>query len=179
MLAGTAMNQPARQLSRYGWQPADPPGRPVLFINPRSGAGKAARTGLAERAREAGIESVILAPGQDLAALARDAVTGGADALGMAGGDGSLAVVAAVAAAGGILFVCIPAGTRNHFALDVGPVHGYRLDARQVHGGPAGRGPIQENDLAASPASQRKLRRQSDRSAMEVSCESDLGHQNR
>jgi Thiamine pyrophosphate enzyme, C-terminal TPP binding domain/Diacylglycerol kinase catalytic domain len=120
MLAGTAMNQPARQLSRYGWQPADPPGRPVLFINPRSGDGKAARTGLAERAREAGIESVILAPGQDLAALARDAVTGGADALGMAGGDGSLAVVAAVAAAGGIPFVCIPAGTRNHFALDVG-----------------------------------------------------------
>ena len=84
------MNQPARQLSRYGWQPADPPGRPVLFINPRSGDGKAARTGLAERAREAGIESVILAPGQDLAALARDAVTGGADALGMAGGDGSI-----------------------------------------------------------------------------------------
>ena len=44
----------------------------------------------------------------------------GADALGMAGGDGSLAVVAAVAAAHGIPFVCVPAGTRNHFALDVG-----------------------------------------------------------
>ena len=38
----------------------------------------------------------------------------------MAGGDGSLAVVAAVAAAHGIPFVCVPAGTRNHFALDVG-----------------------------------------------------------
>jgi hypothetical protein len=25
------MNQPARQLSRYGWRPADPPRRPVLF----------------------------------------------------------------------------------------------------------------------------------------------------
>ena len=44
----------------------------------------------------------------------------GADALGMAGGDGSLAVVAAAAAAQGVPFVCVPAGTRNHFALDVG-----------------------------------------------------------
>jgi len=114
------MNQPATQLSRYGWRPADPPRRPVLFINPRSGDGKAERAGLAEQAREKGIEVVILAPGQDLAALAGEAVTGGADLLGMAGGDGSLAVVAAVAAAHGIPFVCVPAGTRNHFALDVG-----------------------------------------------------------
>jgi diacylglycerol kinase family enzyme len=114
------MNQPAQQLSRYGWRPADPPRRPVLFINPRSGDGKAARAGLAERAREAGIEAVILAAGQDLAALAGEAAAAGADALGMAGGDGSLAVVAAVAAAHGIPFVCVPTGTRNHFALDVG-----------------------------------------------------------
>jgi diacylglycerol kinase family enzyme len=91
-----------------------------LFINLRSGDGKAARAGLAERAREAGIEAVILDPGQDLAALADEAVAGGADVLGMAGGDGSLGVVAAVAAAHGIPFVCVPAGTRNHFALDVG-----------------------------------------------------------
>jgi diacylglycerol kinase family enzyme len=120
MFPRTAMNQQARQLSRYGWRPADPPGRPVLFINPRSGDGKAARAGLAERARDAGIEAVVLDPGQDLAALAGEAVAAGADALGMAGGDGSLAVVAAVAAAHGIPFVCVPAGTRNHFALDVG-----------------------------------------------------------
>ena len=114
------MNPSQRQLSRYGWRPADPPRRPVLFINPRSGDGKAARAGLAERARDKGIETVILAPGQDLAALAGEAAAAGADALGMAGGDGSLAVVAAVAAAHGIPFVCVPAGTRNHFALDVG-----------------------------------------------------------
>ncbi len=92
----------------------------MLFINPRSGDGKAARAGLAERARQEGIEAVILAPGQDLAVLAGDAAAAGADALGMAGGDGSLAVVAAAAAAHGIPFVCVPAGTRNHFALDVG-----------------------------------------------------------
>ncbi len=67
-----------------------------------------------------GIEIIVLAPGQSLAALARVAAADGADALGMAGGDGSLAVVAAVAAAQDIPFVCVPAGTRNHFALDVG-----------------------------------------------------------
>jgi hypothetical protein len=77
------------ELSRYGWRPADPPRRPVLFINPRSGDGKAAHAGLAERPREKGIEPVILAPGQDLAALAGEAVAAGADALGMADGDGS------------------------------------------------------------------------------------------
>ena len=120
MLSAPAMNQSRRELSQYGWRPADPARRPVLFVNPRSGDGKAARTGLADRARETGIETVILVPGQDLDALAREAVAAGADALGMAGGDGSLAVVAAVAAAHGIPFVCVPAGTRNHFALDVG-----------------------------------------------------------
>ena len=120
MLPTPAMNPSRPQLSRYGWRPVDPPRRPVLFVNPRSGDGKAAHAGVAERARAKGIEAVILAPGQDLAALAREAVTAGADALGMAGGDGSLAVVAAAAAAHGIPFVCVPAGTRNHFALDVG-----------------------------------------------------------
>ena len=114
------MNPSERRLSRYGWRPADPPSRPVLFINPGSGDGKAARAGLAGRAREKGIEAVILGQGQDLAALASEAAAAGADALGMAGGDGSLAVVAAVAAARQIPFVCVPAGTRNHFALDVG-----------------------------------------------------------
>jgi len=54
------MNRPARRLSRYGWQPAYPPRRPVLAINPRSGDGKAARAGLAQRARGMGIEAVIL-----------------------------------------------------------------------------------------------------------------------
>ena len=114
------MNPSEHRLSRYGWRPADPPRRPVLFINPRSGDGNATRAGLAERAREKAIETMTLAPGQDLAALAGEAAAAGADVLGMAGGDGSLAVVAAVAAAHQIPFVCVPAGTRNHFALDVG-----------------------------------------------------------
>jgi diacylglycerol kinase family enzyme len=92
----------------------------VLFVNPRSGDGKAARAGVAERARAKRVEAVVLEAGQDLAALAGEAAAAGADALGMAGGDGSLAVVAAAAAAYGIPFVCVPAGTRNHLALDVG-----------------------------------------------------------
>jgi diacylglycerol kinase family enzyme len=38
----------------------------------------------------------------------------------MAGGDGSQALVADIAVQHGIPFVCISAGTRNHFALDLG-----------------------------------------------------------
>jgi diacylglycerol kinase family enzyme len=91
-----------------------------LFVNPRSGGGKAARAGLAERARELGIDVIVLRPDDDLAALVDDAVARGADALGAAGGDGSLAVVAAAALAHDLPFVCVPAGTRNHFALDAG-----------------------------------------------------------
>ena len=98
----------------------DPPRRPVLFLNPRSGGGKATRAGLAERARELGVAVIVLRPDDDLAALVGDAVARGADALGAAGGDGSLAVVAAAALTHDLPFVCVPAGTRNHFALDVG-----------------------------------------------------------
>jgi diacylglycerol kinase family enzyme len=100
--------------------PAPPPENPVLFVNPRSGDGKAARVGLAAAAQERGIRVVELERGDDLGALARTAVADGADALAMAGGDGSQAVVAAVAADAGLPFACIPSGTRNHFALDLG-----------------------------------------------------------
>src|SRR5690349_8173651 len=102
------------------WTPAPPARRPVLFVNPRSGGGTAARVGLVERARERGSDVVVLASEQDLATPVRDAVENGADALGMAGGDGSLALVAAAAAASSLAFVPVPAGTRNHFARDVG-----------------------------------------------------------
>ena len=115
-------------LTRLGWRLVDPPRRPVLFVNPRSGDGTASRLGLAERARDLGVEAVVLAAGEDLAGAVSAAVEGGADALGMAGGDGSLAVVAAAAAAHGLPFVCVPAGTRNHFALDLG------VDRRDVLG---------------------------------------------
>jgi diacylglycerol kinase family enzyme len=93
---------------------------PVLLINPRSGDGKAERVGLVSAARDRGIRPELLTPGADLAGLATDAVREGADALGMAGGDGSQALVAAVAARLDVPLVCVPSGTRNHFALDLG-----------------------------------------------------------
>ena len=107
-------------MSHPGWQAANPPQRPVLFLNPNSGDGRAARAGLGERARELGIEVISMHPDDSLAMLVDEALARGPDALGVAGGDGSLAVVASAALARGIPFVCVPAGTRNHFALDVG-----------------------------------------------------------
>ena len=99
---------------------ASAPHRPVLFFNPRSGGGKAEKFALAKEARERGIEPVELKPGEDLETLVREAVAGGADALAMAGGDGSQAIVAAIAAELDLPYACVPAGTRNHFALDLG-----------------------------------------------------------
>ena len=92
----------------------------VLIMNLKSGGGKAERFHLLDQCRERGIEPIVLTPGTDLLKLAEDAVTGGADVIGMAGGDGSQALVASVASRYGIPHVVIPAGTRNHFALDLG-----------------------------------------------------------
>ncbi len=97
-----------------------PPQRPVLLCNPWSGGGKVEKFGLVELAQDLGVETVLLDRGHDLRRLAEDAVARGADCLGMAGGDGSQALVASVATAAGIPFVCVSAGTRNHFALDLG-----------------------------------------------------------
>ncbi len=99
---------------------ASAPRQPVLVYNPKSGGGKAERFALVQEAGRRGIEAVELRRGDDLEALVRAAVARGADGLAMAGGDGSQAVVAAVAAELGLPYACIPAGTRNHFALDLG-----------------------------------------------------------
>jgi diacylglycerol kinase family enzyme len=99
---------------------AQRPQHPVLFFNPLSGGGKAERFHLENEARRRGIEPIQLHRGDDLEQLVRDAVFDGADGLAMAGGDGSQAVVAMVAAELGLPYACIPAGTRNHFALDLG-----------------------------------------------------------
>jgi diacylglycerol kinase family enzyme len=97
-----------------------PATRPVLLMNPKSGGGKVERFGLVEEARRRGIEPVVLAPGDDLLQLAERAVARGADVVGMAGGDGSQALVASVAIRHDVGFVCVPAGTRNHLAMDLG-----------------------------------------------------------
>ena len=112
--------------ARVAFQPhvhlpaADPPLRPVLFVNPWSGGGKAAKVGLAAEASARGIRTVELRRGDDLEQLVRDAVAAGADGLAAAGGDGTQAIVATAAAEHGLPYACIPAGTRNHFALDLG-----------------------------------------------------------
>jgi diacylglycerol kinase family enzyme len=97
-----------------------PPAHPVLIINPRSGGGKAERLDLVRECRARGIEPLAFQPGGDLQAIAMAAIASGADAIGVAGGDGSQAVVAEIASAHGISYVCVPAGTRNHFANDLG-----------------------------------------------------------
>jgi len=101
--------------------PATPrPVRPIIIWNPRSGGGKAARVHLDEEARARGIEPLELTPASDLQRIVDEALDRGADAIAVAGGDGSQATVARIAAERGVPFACIPAGTRNHFALDLG-----------------------------------------------------------
>jgi diacylglycerol kinase family enzyme len=100
--------------------PVPPARHGVLVVNPRSGNGKAARVGLAGEAARRGVRTVTLRPGDDLRDLVERMIDAGADVVGMAGGDGSQAVVAAVASERDVAHVCVPAGTRNHFALDLG-----------------------------------------------------------
>src|SRR6516225_4159581 len=99
-----------------------PPTRAFVIMNPRSGGGKVAKFGLKDKAEALGAEVALLeGPGQvDVAALARKAVAAGADLLGVAGGDGTQALVAGIAAEHDLPFLVISAGTRNHFAMDLG-----------------------------------------------------------
>jgi diacylglycerol kinase family enzyme len=90
---------------------------PFLLINPRSGKGSPTAEELAAEAQAVGVETHVLKEGEDPAALARAST---AEILGIAGGDGSLAPVAEVALERDASFVCIPFGTRNHFARDLG-----------------------------------------------------------
>ncbi|MFJ2257558.1 diacylglycerol/lipid kinase family protein [Streptomyces sp. NPDC087844] len=98
------------------------PTSPFLIMNPRSGGGKVERFGLKEKAEKLGARVHLLDPDrqEDVTELARRAVADGADLLGVAGGDGTQALVAAVAAEHGIPFLVVCAGTRNHFAMDLG-----------------------------------------------------------
>jgi diacylglycerol kinase family enzyme len=94
--------------------------RGVLVMNPRSGGGKVAHHHLVEECVRRGIQPLLLGPGKDLVALVKGAIDSGADVIGMAGGDGSMAAVAGIAAERGIPMVAVPAGTRNHLAGDLG-----------------------------------------------------------
>jgi diacylglycerol kinase family enzyme len=87
-----------------------------LVINPRSGKGGPDTYELRAEAERRGIDTHVLREGDDPAALARDAEP----PVGIAGGDGSLALVAEVALERDVPFVVVPYGTRNHFARDLG-----------------------------------------------------------
>jgi len=104
-------------------RPAQPPARhPYLIMNPKSGGGKVQKFDLKRRAEDLGAEVFLVGGPEpvDVAEVARKAVEGGADLLGVAGGDGTQALVAGVAAEHDLPFIVISAGTRNHFALDLG-----------------------------------------------------------
>ncbi len=103
--------------------PAQPPARhPYLIMNPKSGGGKVEKFDLKSRAEDLGAEVFLIGGPErvDVGEVARQAVARGADLLGVAGGDGTQALVAGIAAEHGMPFVVISAGTRNHFALDLG-----------------------------------------------------------
>jgi diacylglycerol kinase family enzyme len=104
-------------------RPAEPPARhPYLIMNPKSGGGKVEKFDLKRKAEALGAEVFLIDGSEpvDVAKVAREAVAQGADLLGVAGGDGTQALVAGIAAQHGLPFVVISAGTRNHFALDLG-----------------------------------------------------------
>jgi diacylglycerol kinase family enzyme len=109
--------------ARMPEHPAEPPAQhPYVIMNPKSGGGKVERFDLKRKAEDLGAEVFLIGGPEpvDVAKVARDAVARGADLLSVAGGDGTQALVAGVAAEHGIPFVVISAGTRNHFALDLG-----------------------------------------------------------
>jgi diacylglycerol kinase family enzyme len=120
--AGRRALRPAAADQGRPFREVPPPKSAFLIMNPKSGGGKVGKFGLKEKAEALGAEVVLLeGPGQvDVAALARRAVAGGADLLGVAGGDGTQALVAGIAAEHDLPFLVISAGTRNHFALDLG-----------------------------------------------------------
>jgi diacylglycerol kinase family enzyme len=117
-LATTAAHPPERTAEHQ----ATPASRPYLVMNPRSGGGKVRRFDLDAKARSQGATVCLLEGSEhiDVAEVARQAVGAGADLLGVAGGDGTQALVAGVAAEHAVPFLVISAGTRNHFAMDLG-----------------------------------------------------------
>ena len=125
-----------------------------LIVNPRSGAGSPSAGGAPRRrARARHRRASSSRTGDDLPEVARRA---NADVLGMAGGDGSLAAVADVAIEQDIPFVCIPFGTRNHFARDIGldrddpigALAAFDGEERRIDVGRVGEPPLPEQRLA-------------------------------
>ena len=121
-----------------------------LIVNPSAGGAAGHLDGLTKTACERGIRAHVLKPGEDARLAAIAAVKGGSEVLGVAGGDGSVSAVAAVAAEHGAALVIVPMGTLNHFARDLGldlarPLraldaldagHEQRVDVGRINGRP-------------------------------------------
>jgi diacylglycerol kinase family enzyme len=124
LLAVVAEAMAAHAVHRRPYRPPErrtpPPSKPFFLMNPKSGGGKVGEFGLDDIVRSKGGEVVMLDRSVDVVATLEEAVARGADLLGAAGGDGTQALVAQVAAAHDVPVLVIPAGTRNHFALDLG-----------------------------------------------------------
>jgi diacylglycerol kinase family enzyme len=91
--------------------------RRYLLVNPRSGSVRPTADELTAEAVARGIDVHVVVPGDDAAELAARAEL---DVLGVAGGDGTVSSVAAIAVERELPFAVVPFGTRNHFARDVG-----------------------------------------------------------
>ena len=141
-------------------QAGETPGTPVekakngvLFMNLKSGGGKAERFHLVDECRARGIEPVVLEGGQDWVAIIRETAPKH-DVVGMAGGDGSQALVGSIAAELGLPMVVVPAGTRNHLALDLG------LDRDDVVGALDAYGDAVERPMDLADVNGKRVRQQ-------------------
>ena len=120
-----------------------PPVRALLLINPRAGTESPTPEELRDEALARGIDAHVLEEGEDIVELAGRADV---EVLGAAGGDGTVASVAAVAIERDLPFVVVPYGTRNHFARDLGldrddplaALAGFEGEERRVDVGRAG-----------------------------------------
>jgi diacylglycerol kinase family enzyme len=91
-----------------------------LILNPYAGSAAALLRRLTRASRERGIRVRVLEPGEDARLVALEVADEGAEALAVAGGDGSVAAVAGVAVECGLPLAVVPTGTLNHFARDLG-----------------------------------------------------------
>jgi len=88
-----------------------------VLLNPESGPGRTTVEALRDQFPD---QEVLECEGDDIPREVRRAVESGADFVAVAGGDGSIRCAAAALAGTGIPLVPVPAGTRNHFAQEVG-----------------------------------------------------------